>query len=96
MRSTELTALSTLTYAEVPVADRRAASNLAAMLQQASFAAGIAVGAFSLSLFAGRHGVGLRELHAAFVVVAAVALAGAMMLRGMPVEMGREVSGHQG
>ncbi len=99
VRSTQLTALNTLAYAEVPGAERRAAANLLSMLQQASFTAGVAMGAFSLSLFQEIHAsarVALPELHAAFLVGAGIGLAGALMFAGMRADMGREVSGHAG
>ena len=97
-RSMQLTAITTLAFADIPGPDRGAASNLVSMLQQAFSAAGVAVAAFSLSLFQGvfhAATVALPELHAAFAVAAAIGLVATLGLLGMPRTLGQGVSGHQ-
>ncbi len=97
-RSMQLTAITTLAFADVSGPERGAASNLTSMLQQAFSAAGVAVAAFSLSLFqaASRAStVTLPDLHAAFAVTAAMCLVGTLGLVGMPRSLGREVSRHR-
>ncbi len=97
-RSMQLTAITTLAFADVPGPERGAASNLVSMLQQAFSAAGVAAAAFSLSLFQGVFhdaAVTLPELHAAFAATAAMCLFGMPGLAGMKRDLGQEVSRHR-
>ncbi len=96
VRSVQLTTLTTLAFADVPGAERGNASNLIAMMQQATQAAGVAVAAFSLSALqamGGRAYIGLAELQGTFWVMAALALIGAIAALRVPDAFGREVSG---
>ncbi len=98
VRSMQLTAITTLAFADIPGPERGAASNLMSMLQQAFSAAGVAAAAFILSLFQRVFHdatVTLPELHAAFWVAAALCLIGTLGLSGMPRTLGGAVSGHQ-
>lgn len=99
VRSMQLTSLGTIAFADVPGPERGAASNLQSMLQQAASAAGVAFGAFSLSLFQTLRGssfVALPELHATFALTAIIAVIGTLAFHPMPPHLGREVSGHHG
>ncbi|NPD65221.1 MFS transporter [Lichenicola cladoniae] len=99
VRSMQLTSVTTLAFADIPGPERSAASNLLSMLQQAFSAAGVAIAAFSLSLFqAIFHSsvVMLPELHAAFLLTACICLVATVGLVAMPRDLGREVSGHPG
>lgn len=96
VRSVQLTTLTTLAFADVPGAERGNASNLIAMMQQATQAAGVAVAAFSLSALQsvmGRGDIGLAELQDTFWIMAALAFAGAIAALRVPGAFGREVSG---
>lgn len=99
VRSMQLTSVTTLAYADIPGPERSAASNLMSMLQQAFSTAGVAIAAFSLSLFQSLFNsrtVMLPELHAAFLLTAVICMVATVGLVGMPRDLGREVSGHQG
>lgn len=96
VRSVQLTTLTTLAFADVPGSERGNASNLIAMMQQATQAAGVAVAAFSLSALQAATGngqVGLPELQGTFWIMAALALGGAISAMRVPDTFGREVSG---
>ncbi|MFT8790348.1 MFS transporter [Komagataeibacter saccharivorans] len=97
-RSMQLTSLSTVAFADISTDERRAASGLLSILQQAASAAGVAGAAFGLSLFQTidhSHGVGLAELHATFFAAAIIALVAALGCIRMPRTLGQEVSGHR-
>ncbi|MBS1183429.1 MAG: hsrA 2 [Proteobacteria bacterium] len=96
VRSVQLTTLTTLAFADVPGEERGNASNLIAMMQQATQAAGVAVAAFSLSALqalGGTNYIGLPELQGTFWVMAALALIGVIAALRVPDAFGREVSG---
>ncbi|WP_370676095.1 MFS transporter [Pleomorphomonas sp. PLEO] len=96
VRSVQLTTLTALAFADVPGAERGNASNLIAMMQQATQAAGVAVAAFSLSALQAAMGseeIGLRELQGTFWIMAALALVGTLTALRVPDAFGREVSG---
>ncbi|MBS1168222.1 MAG: hsrA 2 [Proteobacteria bacterium] len=96
VRSVQLTTLTTLAFADVPSAERGNASNLIAMMQQATQAAGVAVAAFSLSALQvamGSGDIGLPELRGTFWIMAGLALMGAVSALRVPDAFGREVSG---
>lgn len=95
-RSMELTALSTVAFADVSQDERRAAAGVSSILQQAASAAGVPVMAFCLSVaqsVCGHAQLGLPELHMAFLASAALALAGTAGFARMPKSLGDEVSG---
>lgn len=99
VRSMQLTSVTTLAFADIPGPERSAASNLLSMLQQAFSAGGVAIAAFSLSMFQSAfhsRTVMLPELHAAFLLTAVICTVATVGLISMPRDLGREVSGHQG
>jgi EmrB/QacA subfamily drug resistance transporter len=96
VRSIQLTTLTTLAFADVPGAERGNASNLIAMMQQATQAAGVAVAAFSLTVLQAIRGsdhIGLPELQGTFWIMAALALIASIAARRVPETFGAEVSG---
>ncbi len=96
VRSVQLTTLTALAFADVPGSERGNASNLIAMMQQATQAAGVAVAAFSLSALqalTGSSAIGLGELQGAFWIMAVLAFGGALAALRVPDTFGREVSG---
>lgn len=97
-RSMQLTSLSTVAFADITASERRAASGILSILQQAASAAGVACAAFSLSLFQvldHSPGVGLAELHATFFIAAVIAAVAAVGYVRMPRTLGQEISGHK-
>ncbi|WP_277909412.1 MFS transporter [Komagataeibacter kakiaceti] len=97
-RSMQLTSLSTMAFADIASNERRAASGLLSILQQAASAAGVACAAFSLSFFQlldHSHGTGLAELHATFFIAGGIALVASLGCVRMPRALGQEISGHR-
>ncbi|MCM5554563.1 MFS transporter [Pleomorphomonas sp. NRK KF1] len=95
VRSIQLTTLTTLAFADVPEVERGNASNLIAMMQQGTQAAGVAVAAFSLSALQavlGTDAIGLPELQGTFWIMAVLAVVGAIAGLRVPEAFGREVS----
>jgi hypothetical protein len=97
-RSMQFTALATLTFADIPPAQRASASTLSSMLQQVAMALGIAAAAMLLSLSHAQHG-GVQnsaaDFQLAFVACGVCALIGSALMWRMPADAGAEVSGHQ-
>ncbi|NHO33772.1 MFS transporter [Acetobacter fallax] len=95
-RSMELTALSTVMFADVSADERRAAAGVSSILQQAASAAGVPVMAFCLSVAQTAYGhahLGLAELRVAFLVSAVLALVAAVGFARMPEGLGSEMTG---
>lgn len=95
-RSMQMTAIGTVAYADVTDGERSAASSLMAMVQQAASAAGVAVAALCISLFQGLHhgtAVQVADFHGTFLVSSVIALAGTMVLTGVPKDLGSEIRG---
>jgi len=97
-RSLQFTAINTVAYAEVDVAQMSRATTLVAVNQLLAISAGVALGAFSVETTMWlRH---LGELDAAsfapgFIVVALVSAASAWFFWQMPRDAGHEISGQR-
>ncbi|KPL54652.1 MFS transporter [Prosthecomicrobium hirschii] len=102
-RSLQFTALATLAFADVDGQARSAASSLSAILQQLAMVGGIAVAVLAIRLVSALRGEAgaadlatLADFRAAFLIVAAIGLAGALRFLSLDHDAGREVSGHRG
>jgi EmrB/QacA subfamily drug resistance transporter len=98
-RSMQMTALSTITYADIPQARMRAANTLDTLLQQLSYALGIAVGAIALRVGAlllgtSPRSLSLADFRIAFMLVAALALLGLIDSLRLAPDAAALVSGH--
>ena len=99
-RSMQFTAISTLSFADVPREEMSAASTLASTVTGLTFGFGVAFAAVALR-FAGflHHTVGadpsLADFRLAFVLVALVALLSLVDPYRLPRDAGQEVSGHR-
>jgi EmrB/QacA subfamily drug resistance transporter len=99
VRSMELTALATLTFADVEGDQRTGANTLAAMAVQLGFSLGVALGAAVLggsSTARGTSGLDLVDFRIAFVVAGLVAIPALFSIARLPRDAGAEVSGHRG
>lgn len=100
-RSMQFTALTTIAFADVPPAQRSAATTISAMLQQLSQLLGIAVAA-AVIRFASYLGGGggdynmLPDIRAAFLFIAAIGFVSALRFLALSSDAGAEVSGHRG
>ncbi|MFT4113420.1 MFS transporter [Silvibacterium sp.] len=97
-RSMQMTAIGSVAYADVADTERSTASSLMAMIQQAASAAGVAVAALCISIFQGIHhstAVAIADFHDTFAISAVIALAGTMVLMGVPRDIGSEISGRR-
>jgi EmrB/QacA subfamily drug resistance transporter len=95
VRSVLMTILSTLTFAEVPPAERGAASTLSTMSMQTAGAMAVAFGALCLSLAQAARGapvVGAAEFSIAFLAVAAVCALTLLAFRRLRPETGSELT----
>ncbi len=98
LRSLQFTAYNTIAYADVVRARISAATSLYATLQQVSLSLGITIGAAVLeasTLLYHRAEPVVADFAAAFIVVAAIALAGAPLSLVLPRDAGVELSGHK-
>lgn len=98
-RSMQLTALSTITFADTTPAQRSAASTLSSMLQQVSMVLGVAAGVLLLRLpqaWQVEGQVPLAEVHfrIAFAAVGLIGLLSALHFLRLRPDAGAEVSGH--
>ena len=98
-RSLQFTSLNVMAYADIPASRMSAATSLYAMVQQVSIGAGVAVGALLLHIFHGLHGVGSLpdgiDFRLALAVVGILSAASLLQFRGLPADVGAEVSGHR-
>jgi EmrB/QacA subfamily drug resistance transporter len=97
-RSMEFTAITTLTFADVPPERRTGANVLAIMLNQLGLSLGVALGAMLLSLGrASRHGfdLALQDFRLAFLVAGVIGLASFWSFRRLASDAAAEVSGHR-
>jgi hypothetical protein len=97
-RSLQMTALSSLQFAEIPSAMISSASTLSAVFQQVVRGLGIAFAAILLTLLAGWHGGGppdLQDFRLALVAIAAFGLFSLFWYVGLPPTTASEVSGHR-
>jgi len=97
-RSLEFTAINTVAYAEVEIAQMSRATTLTSVNQQLAISAGVAVGAFSVETTMWLHNA--TELSAssfapAFVVVSIISAASAFFFWQMPDDAGNEISGRK-
>jgi len=98
-RSFQMTALTSLQFADVPQAQMTAASTLSAVIQQATRALGIALAALLLNLIALSSGgnaeqLDLQDFHIAFAIIAAFAAFSLFWYLPLPKDAGAVVSGH--
>jgi EmrB/QacA subfamily drug resistance transporter len=98
-RSMQFTAVSTLSFADIPPAHMSGASSFGAMVQQLALGLGIAVGALALhlamALHANRAHPSVADFHLAFGMLAALTLLGLVSFLRLPPTAGAEVSGHR-
>ena len=99
-RSMQFTALSTLSFSDIPQPQMTGASTLSSTVQQLTLGLGIALGAVALRLAAFRHPddpttLSIGDFHLAFALIGLVALVGLYDCVSLAPEAGAEVSGHQ-
>jgi EmrB/QacA subfamily drug resistance transporter len=99
-RSMEFTCMTTLAYSEIPASKMSRANGFLSAVMQLSLGMGIAVGAITLRLIAHTHGHSaavpqLRDFHAAFLLMAALALGPVFNSIGLPPDAGATTSGHR-
>ncbi|NMG36656.1 MFS transporter [Azoarcus sp. TTM-91] len=95
-RSMQLTALSTLTFADTEPRQRSSASTLSSMVQQVSMILGVAVAALVMKLSQALHGADaplLADFRNAFLVVGLIGLLAALRFLRLAPDAGAEVSG---
>ena len=98
VRSMELTALATLTFADVEGEQRTGANTLAAVTTQLGFSLGVALSAAVLGASAslrGSHGLDLLDFRIAFAIAGLIALPAVISSWKLPHHAGAEVSGHK-
>lgn len=96
-RSLQFTALATLAFADIPQPAMSGASTLQSMMQQISFAFGIALGAVILNISAAVRGsvaVGIADFQVAFLLSAVLVAASMAWVFRLAHDDGAEVSGH--
>jgi EmrB/QacA subfamily drug resistance transporter len=99
-RSMQLTSLATLTFADVPDAQKSSATTISSMSHQLSMSVGIAVAALVLGLSAVTRGEGPDRLagvdfQVAFAVMAGIAALSVLRFLLIDRTAGAEVSGHR-
>jgi Na+/melibiose symporter-like transporter len=99
-RSMQFTSLNTLAFVDIPKSLLSSASSFYAVAQQMSRGMGVAVGAVTLRLAMGIHGVeaaipGIRDFHLAFALVSIIAALAIVDCVGLEADAGIEVSGHR-
>ncbi len=98
VRSMELTALATLTFADVEGEQRTGANTLAAVTTQLGFSLGVALSAAVLGTSAslrGSNGLDLLDFRIAFAIAGLIALPAVISSWKLPHHAGAEVSGHK-
>jgi EmrB/QacA subfamily drug resistance transporter len=97
-RSMQLTALSTVAFADVGAAQRGSASTLSSMLQQMAMVLGVALATLIVNTsetVRGAHEASIVDFRAAFLIVGFVGLLASLRFLGLPADAGAEVSGHK-
>jgi MFS family permease len=99
-RSMEFTCMTTLAYSEIPASKMSRANGFLSAVMQLSLGMGIAVGAITLRLIAHARGHSaavpqLRDFHAAFLLMAVLALGPVFNSIGLPSDAGATTSGHR-
>ncbi len=95
-RSLQLTAVNTLTYADIPHEMMSRASSLSAMSQQVGISLGVGIAALTLNLsmaWRGAHELAPRDVAAGFVVIGILVALSAVSFRRLSPQAGAEVSG---
>ena len=97
LRSLQFTAINTLAYAEVEPQRMSRATTLAAVGQQLSLSAGVAVGAFVVEVSARSHGTEITagDFQWAFLVVGIISALSVFFFMRMPPDAGSELSGRK-
>ena len=94
-RSMLLTSITSLTYADVPLSQRGAASTLSTVSMQVAGALGVAVGAILLAVAESAHGhahLGLDDFRAAFLAMAVLFLPPLVSFARLPAGAGAEIT----
>ena len=97
VRSTQFTALNTMSYSEISPRDKASASTLSNMMQQTSLAIGVAGAALLLQAaktWRGDAVSGIGDFRVAFVALGALGVLAALRFRALKPDAGAEVSGH--
>lgn len=95
-RSMLLNCVNTLTYADMPLPLRGAASTLATVSMQVAAAAGVAVGAIALALAQFAHGnehLTLADFHTAFLALGLICFLPVLSFWQLPADAGAEMTG---
>jgi MFS family permease len=95
VRSMLLTAINTLMFADVPPAQRGAASALSTVSMQAAGALGVAVGAIALAVAQSVHGsphLELADFHAAFLAMGTFCALATVSFWRLPADAGAEMT----
>ena len=97
-RSMQMTALSTLAFADITAGQRSTSSTLAAVVDQASVVLAVALSTLILNLSSmatAASSISPRDLQLALIFMGAAALVAAPSFAGLPRSAGAEVSGHR-
>jgi EmrB/QacA subfamily drug resistance transporter len=97
-RSLQFTAINTLAYADIDARRMSRATSLASVGQQLSLSAGVAVGALVVDLslnWRGETALTAADFAPAFLVVAAISAASALVFARLPADAGTEMSGRK-
>jgi MFS family permease len=95
-RSMQMTALTSLTYADIPLAQRGAASTLSSVSTQVASTLGVAVGAILLALAQFLHGhaqLALPDFRMAFAAMGLISALTSIAFWRLPPEAGAEMIG---
>lgn len=96
-RSLQFTSVNTIAYAEIEPARMGRTTALAAVGQQLSLSAGVAVGAFAVETslrFSGSTQIGAGDFVPAFLLIGAISAASTFVFLRLPRDAGTELSGH--
>jgi hypothetical protein len=94
-RSLQFTSINAIAYAEVPPERMSKATSLAAVGQQMGLATGVAVGAFAVEMAVQVTGASeITAIHftGAFLAIAAISAASAMVFARLPADAGAEMA----
>lgn len=98
-RSMQFTAISSLSFADIPPDRMSGASSFGSLIQQMSLGMGVAAGALALHVAMAIHGHGgepvTADFHLAFVLLAVVAALGLISFLRLEPFAGADVSGHR-
>lgn len=99
LRSTQLTGINTLTFADITPERMSAATTLASMLQQLAFSIGVGIAALTLQVSMAARGtttLSIDDVRIGIVVIALLAAASAIGFRRLAANAGDEVSRRHG